>query len=270
MSPVVSQLVAPTSAGQRPDWLCDLYLDLLEKTLTGAVLDDVGYRPGENPTLASSYRERMRQFGLDWPSQAHTMIGLTRLRHLRHLIGRVLDERVPGDFIETGVWRGGACIYMRAVLAVQGVTDRRIWAADSFEGLPPPDPQQFPADSESWLHRVPMLSVSLEEVRRNFEKYNMLDDLVVFLKGWFRDTLPAIPAEQRFAILRMDGDLYESTIQSLTSLYPMVSPNGFVVVDDYNLPFCREAVTDFRRQNAVGEEIEKIDGSAVYWRKRSN
>ncbi len=250
--------------------LPNLYLDLLEKTLTGAILDDLGYRTVSRPTLLHHYDEKIRQSGLDWPGRAHTMIGTDRLRHLRRLMDDALDLGVPGDFIETGVWRGGACIYMRAVLAIRGVNDRRIWVADSFEGLPPPDKETYPADTKSWLHEVPLLAVSLEEVKKNFEKYNCLDDQVVFLKGWFKDTLSTIDPAQRFAIIRLDGDLYESTIQSLTALYPKLSPSGFVVVDDYLLPACRRAVRDFRQSRGIGEEIRTISGGAVYWRKSAD
>jgi Macrocin-O-methyltransferase (TylF) len=252
------------------DNLIDLYLDLLEKALTGSILDDLGYRPAQNRPLYRHYNEQVRRAGLDWPSHAHTMIGTDRLRHLRYLMDDVLDRNVPGDFIEAGVWRGGACIYMRAVLAVRGVIDRKVWLADSFAGLPPPDAEKFPADEDSWLHQVDFLAVSLEDVKRNFKKYNFLDDQIVFLKGWFKDTLPNIPSEQRFAVVRLDGDLYESTTQSLSALYPKLSPRGFVVIDDYALPSCRRAVHDFREANHIKDSIERIAGGAVFWCKTSD
>jgi O-methyltransferase len=246
--------------------LVDRYLDLLEKTLTGAILDDIGYVPGEHPRLSTHYDEGKRLIGRDWPQHAHTMIGLTRLRHLRYLIDHILEENIPGDFIETGVWRGGACIFMRAMLEVHGIRDRRIWVADSFEGLPPPNAEKFPAETLDWLHKVAMLAVSLEEVQRNFAKYGLLDEQVTFLKGWFKDTLPCAPIKQ-LALLRLDGDLYESTMDALTALYDKVSPNGFIIVDDFNLSSCRQAVTDFRARNNISEQLEEIDLNAVFWRK---
>jgi O-methyltransferase len=245
----------------------DLYLDLLEKTLTGTVLEDVGLRPGNPPSLPQDgYDGKARLFGTDWPIHAHTMIGLRRLRNLRNLITQILNEDIPGDFIETGVWRGGACIYMRAVLAAYGVTGRRVWVADSFEGLPPPSPANYPADAGSWLDQIKLLAVSLEEVKDNFSKYGMLDEQVVFLKGFFKDTLAAAPIE-RIAILRLDGDMYESTIQALDALYQKVSAGGFVIVDDYALAGCRKAVEDFRERNGIAKHLHEIDKTAVYWRK---
>jgi O-methyltransferase/8-demethyl-8-(2,3-dimethoxy-alpha-L-rhamnosyl)tetracenomycin-C 4'-O-methyltransferase len=242
------------------------YLNLLELTLTGAILDDIGFAPGEHPTVADRYDPAKRMIGRDWPQHAQTMIGLTRLRHLRQCVELVLRDSVPGDFIETGVWRGGACIFMRAILFAYGVRDRRVWVADSFAGLPPPTPEQFPADTGSWLHTVEMLAVSLDDVHRNFMKYGMLDDQVVFLKGWFKDTLPNAAIE-RLAVLRLDGDMYESTMDALTALYHKVSECGFVIIDDYNLPPCREAVTDFRASRHIVEPIEAIDLNASFWRK---
>lgn len=134
------------------------------------------------------------------------MIGSLRLNNLQFCIENVLAENVPGDFIETGVWRGGATIFMRAILKAYDVTDRLVWVADSFEGLPVPDSVQYPEDAGLNLQMYRDLAVPLEEVQSNFRRYELLDDRVHFLKGWFRDTLPNVPIEQ-LAILRLDGDL---------------------------------------------------------------
>ena len=242
----------------------DLYLDLLKRALTGlldaddAVLPDVG-----SPVPFDLNR---RSSGRDWPTKGETMIGLARLDNLHSCLVQVIRDGVPGDVIETGVWRGGATIFMRAVLEVYGDTDRAVWVADSFQGLPQPDHEAFPADAGDTLWTYDHLAVSLEQVQENFRKYGLLDDRVRFLPGWFRDTLPGAPIE-RLAVLRLDGDLYESTMVALGSLYPKLSPGGFVVVDDYALPPCRAAVDDFRSRHRLGEAIEEIDWTGVYWRK---
>lgn len=249
--------------------LTNLYLDLLEQTLTGAILEDVGFIAGPdnpNPVHADQYDERARLIGIDWPSRAHTMVGLTRLRSLRWQVVQVLEDNVPGDFIETGVWRGGASIYMRALLAAHGIKDRRVWVADSFAGLPPPNPAEFPADAGDELYKISVLSASLDEVKKNFARYNMLDAQVEFLPGWFKDTLPHAPIE-KLAILRLDGDLYESTIQALMSLYDKLSPGGFAIVDDFVLPGCRQAIDDFRAERRILDPLVDIDGTASFWRK---
>jgi O-methyltransferase len=167
---------------------------------------------------------------------------------------------------KTGVWRGGACIFMRAILAAFNDPDRRVWVADSFAGLPPPNSDQYPADAGDTHHLIKALAVPLEEVKSNFSRYNMLDEKVVFLKGWFKDTLSAAPIE-KLAILRLDGDMYESTIQALDSLYHKLSPGEFTIMDDYDQPHCRLAVTDFRARHDVTEQIVQIDERGVFWRK---
>jgi O-methyltransferase len=264
-----ASVAAPVQSGTH-ERLANLYLDLLEQTLTGAILEDVGLVPSfdPNPVHADRYDENVRLIGMDWPSRAVTMVGLKRLRNLRQCAADVLKDDVPGDFIETGVWRGGASIYLRAVLAAYGVTDRRVWVADSFAGLPPPNPVDYPADKGDELYKVPVLSVSLDEVKKNFTKYNMLDSQVQFLPGWFKDTLVDAPIE-KLAILRLDGDLYESTIQALTALYHKVSTGGFVIIDDFGLSACRQAVQDFRVERQIPDELNPIDGMAVFWRKTS-
>jgi hypothetical protein len=110
-----------------------LYLDLLEQTLTGAILQDSGVRPhlGETTAVESvGYDREMRRKGMDWTTHACTMVGLERLRNLRRLVARVIQDGTPGDLLEAGVWRGGASIYMRALLAAYGVKDRRVWVVD--------------------------------------------------------------------------------------------------------------------------------------------
>ncbi len=210
--------------------------------------------------------DHQRSNGQFWPLYADTMIGMKRLDQLQSAIETILAEGVEGDFIETGVWRGGACIFMRGVLAAYGVSDRRVFVADSFAGLPEPDPQAFPADRESQFHRIPFLAVSREEVERNFAKYGLLDDRVVFLQGWFKDTLPAAPIE-KLALLRLDGDMYGSTMDALTNLYPKLSPGGFCIIDDFFLGPCRLAVEEYRAAHGIDAEMRVIDTCSAYWRK---
>ncbi|WP_192725212.1 class I SAM-dependent methyltransferase [Mycobacterium sp. OAS707] len=208
-----------------------------------------------------------RDDGRDWPRLAHTMIGRKRMENLRFCMEDVLANDVPGDFIETGVWRGGACIFMRGILAARGVTDRRVWVADSFAGLPPPNAAKYPADARGKLYDCAELAVPLETVKATFERYGLLDDNVRFLKGWFKDTLPSAPIE-RLAVARLDGDMYESTIDALTNLYPKLSPGGYLIVDDYGaVRACRRAVADYRAEYGIEDPIVAIDSSGVFWQK---
>jgi hypothetical protein len=239
----------------------ELYLDLLERALTGMLSQDSSISP-----WTTGYDSETRMIGRDWPSTAQTMIGLARMRNLRVLAERVVQEDIPGDMLEAGVWRGGACILMRAVLQAYGITDRTVWVADSFVGLPEADPTTYPADAGDQHAIEDALRVSKSEVQANFKRYGLLDQQVRFLKGWFNETLAAAPIA-RLAILRLDGDMYSSTIQTLDALYDKVSLGGYVIVDDYILPGCRQAVDDYRDRRGIREELNEVDGAAVFWRK---
>jgi len=207
-----------------------------------------------------------RENGHGWPGYADTMIGLKRLDSLQQCIEAVLQAGVPGDLIETGVWRGGACIFMRGVLAAYGVTDRRVWVADSFQGLPEPDVATYPVDTGDLFYTQTLYAVAQADVAANFCKYGLLDDQVVFLPGWFKDTLPHAPID-RLAVMRLDGDMYGSTMDALVHLYPKLSSGGFCIIDDYALPRCQAAVEDYRTAQGITSPICAIDWTGRYWRK---
>jgi O-methyltransferase len=262
----------------------DLYIELLKKSLTHSLYggaDALRYPPTNPikrlivkamrrrnfvPVQIVDLQDKEKSIGSYWPMFAQTMIGMQRLENLQNAVEAVLDEGVKGDFVEAGVWRGGATIFMRGLLKVRGITDRTVWVADSFAGLPAPDPDHYPADSGSVYHAADDLAVPLEEVQENFRRYGLLDDQVQFLKGWFKDTLPTL-RDRQFAIVRLDGDMYESTMDGLCNLYPALSPGGFLIVDDYSIDSCAEAVNDFRADYGITDPVQEIDWSGVFWRK---
>jgi len=216
--------------------------------------------------VPSDIDQRMQGKGV-WPEHAQTMVGIKRLNNIQYCIEQILKNDVAGDLIETGVWRGGSTIFMRAVLHAHEVATRIVWVADSFEGLPEPDESRYPADKGDVYHEYDELSVSIDEVKKNFSKYGMLDNQVRFLKGWFRETLPTAPIE-KLALLRLDGDMYESTMDALVHLYPKLSVGGYVIVDDYYwIEACRKAVTDYRLEHQIEEKIKRVDWTAIYWKK---
>jgi O-methyltransferase len=209
----------------------------------------------------------VRLEGRDWPADAETMIGMKRLDNVQACVTDAVRNGVPGDLIETGVWRGGAVILMRAVLKALGDTRRVVWAADSFQGLPRPDAERYPADAADRHWSFAPLAVSVDEVKRNFERYGLLDDQVRFLVGWFKDTLPTAPIE-KLAVARLDGDMYESTMDALEALYPKLSVGGYLIVDDYGwVPGCKQAVDDYRGRHDIGDALRTIDWSGVFWQR---
>ncbi|NBC24251.1 MAG: macrocin O-methyltransferase [Bacteroidetes bacterium] len=205
--------------------------------------------------------------GMDWPARAKTMIGMKRLNNIEYCLKIIEQEKIKGDIIETGVWRGGAAIFMKAVVNQLKLSDKTVWLADSFQGVPKPNPKEYSADEGNVLHQLKILKVSQREVRNNFKKFDLLDSNVRFLNGWFSSTLPAAPI-QKLCLIRLDGDLYESTYLALQHLYAKLSTGGFIIIDDYNaFPYCKEAVHDFRIENGITDQLVTIDQEAVFWRK---
>jgi O-methyltransferase len=267
----------------------ELYLDLLKKCLTRYLFGEsyvpavpprgtakhLLFRPLQNWLTAKDmevirhvpFDQQVRAEGRDWPARAESMAGLRRLENLQFCVTDVLARKVPGDLIETGAWRGGVTIFMRAILEAYGDTERQVWVADSFQGLPRPDPERWPAEAGDEHWTMDQLAVPLEEVQANFARYGLLDERVRFLPGWFKDTLPTAPIE-RLAVLRLDGDMYGSTMEALEALYPKLSVGGYVIVDDYGaIAQCKEAVTDFRTAHDIIDPMETVDWTGVYWQR---
>lgn len=243
-----------------------MYLELLKKAILFEIWieHERNFYTPDNKIFNPTHEQRNK--GLDWPPIAHSMIGRKRMNHLHFCMNRVIKEQIPGDFIETGVWRGGACIFMNGFLKAHNIRNRKVWLADSFEGLPANDPK-YPADKNSPFHTFHFLRVSLKEVKENFRKYDLLDHRVQFLKGWFKDTLPNAPIK-KIAIARLDGDMYQSTMDSLVNLYHKISDGGYIIIDDWSIPSCRKAVEDFRKHHRLTEPLVPIDSASVYWRKK--
>ena len=275
---------ASADVGPLPDTR-ELYLTLLKQALLGTLWagDEIG--PAIRPTtlarrvvLAGLRRRRVTlarlveydpesiDEGRGWPQRAATMIGSKHLDNVHRSVEDVIRHQIPGDLIEAGVWRGGASILMRGVLRAHGIEDRRVWVADSFDGLPPPDRDGYPADQGDTFYEFRELAIPLDIVRANFERYGLLDQQVEFLEGWFSDTLPTLAGHQ-WSVIRLDGDMYESTMDGLRALYPGLSAGGYIIIDDYALEPCRMAVTAYRREQGIEDEMKSIDWTGVYWQR---
>jgi O-methyltransferase len=278
-------MVGPGGRGVGKAELAEPYLDLLARMLTRygfeggielprgrrkRVLDPVNrvVAPvGVAVGVPTKFDADRRANGRDQPYGAETMIGLKRLQNVRECVRTVIEEDVPGDLMEAGIWRGGAVIFMRGALLAYGDEERLVWAADSFEGLPPPS-GNFDIDMTSELHTWDHFEVGVEAVRENFARYGLLDERVRFIRGWFKESLPGAPIE-RLALLRLDADMYESQMDALTHLYPSLSPGGFCLIDDYHIiDGCRQAIDDYRGTHGIVEPIIDVDHNGVYWRRK--
>ena len=258
------------------------YLDLFKQVLTGeaspsahdvpvdllapraAAWKRFGYQWLAKPALDALGLSLTRRDPRYFPLGAYTLLPRRLLDHLQGLVEQVVADRIPGDLIEAGVWRGGACMLMKATLDAVGDA-RRVIVADSFAGVPPP---RAAADRGHTFHEHPVLAVSADEVRRAFQRFGLLDDRVIFLEGWFSVTLAAAPATP-LALVRVDADLHESTTQALEALYPLLSPGGVCIIDDYPIASARGAVDEFRARHGVTEPIQDpgCGGYGAWWRK---
>ena len=204
--------------------------------------------------------------GRDWPINGFTMIGQRRLDNLQFCAQQVLENGVEGDFLEAGVWKGGAAMLMRGILKTYNDNRRSVWLADSFKGLPPPKPE-WEADAGDTLHQYEELAISQERVKAHFVALGLLDEQVKFIPGWFHETLYTAPVK-KLSLLRLDGDMYESTYVSLDALYDKVSIGGYIIVDDYGfIESCKKAVHDFLDKRSLSPDIHVVDWTGVYWKK---
>lgn len=247
----------------------NLYLDLLKKSLTNTIFE---VEPDADQADEARYVGGFIEHYIE--GTAISMLPRARMDNLQHCILDVVRRKVPGDLIETGVWRGGATIFMRGALKALGITDRTIWVADSFEGLPEPDPEKYPIEAAAHSGAVMKKSyrhfaVDLEAVKNNFRAFGLLDHQVRFLKGWFKDTLPTAPIEQ-LAIMRLDGDYYESTMDGLVNLWDRLAIGGYAIIDDYgedSWTYCRRAVDEFRSDRNIDDPMIQVDSKCFYWQR---
>jgi len=203
-------------------------------------------------------------------SSGFSMLPREVIAHFGDCIQTVEAENIPGDIIETGIWRGGACIYAYHTLRNLG-SNRTLFACDSFQGLPKPNTERFPDDEGDPHWKLPLFIVSEDQVKKNFERFAPIDPKTLRLvPGWFCDTLPDLDIDP-IAVMRLDGDMYESTFIALQSLYPKLSPGGFCIIDDFGHARARKAALDYRALHSITEPIMPIEHPGPYphsfWRK---
>lgn len=217
--------------------------------------------------------EKQRLF---WQVLPYTMSSYERLNNAYELASAIENDGVEGAFVECGVFKGG-CAAVMGYVARRGGTDRRTWLFDSFEGLPEPtaeDGQQAVDYSRSRstgrLETVDRCVGPMDVVKEVlFDKLRLDQRRIVIRKGWFQDTLPGARGEiGPIAILRLDGDWYESTKTCLDNLYDNVVPGGYVILDDYYCwEGCKKALDEFVAARGLAVEVTRIDKAGAYFRK---
>jgi len=279
-NPNGNALLSVNMRAQAPE---EAYLNLLAGVLTGSA---VHCAP---ETSESEYMECMRPFrnGLKWPAYGTTMAGHRRLRNVRHLLLQANASGLKGSYAECGVWRGGMSIYAKAVLEVYHL-QRQVYLCDSFQGLPKPRAGSLRSDETHYSTPAAahVLSQGEAHVASNFRAHGVPFQNVTLVKGFFVDALPAMRAGllkrgETLSILRLDGDMYDSTIDILYNLYDLVDVGGYVVVDDFGWDFgtqagqragwgAKDALLDFRAVHGIEDRAHRmrdIDGSGAWFQK---
>ena len=249
------------------------------KAVTGSLYHSRGIVPGSGPLenlIVKPYNAKEIAEATYWPETGLTMVGTESLKKLQMVIDTVVHDGIEGDFLEAGVWRGGASIFAKGVIESLGEgRDRKVWVCDSFEGYPKNTSNE---DSEFYSTLLALIE-SEEKVRRNFNEYGLLDAQVRFVKGFFWETLPLLrklPFFSKIAVLHADGDMYESTMDILFNLYDRIPIGGFLIIDDYN-PVkdpARRATEQFRTMHDITEPVYAVvydkdqeTYNKAYWRK---
>jgi len=195
----------------------------------------------------------------------HSLCNSAQLNFLHRMMSHLHRSSVPGDFLEAGVWRGGACIFMRAFL--ETVPDNRsVWLLDTFEGIPISVDSKYGEDEvDAWEDRW---AAGMQEVKSNFSAYGLLDDRVRFKPGRIRESLANDTAIRQVALARLDVDSYESYTEALEYIVPLVTVGGCIIIDDWHLAPCKAAVLDFRKANGISSPIlETFEGqwADAFW-----
>lgn len=193
--------------------------------------------------------------GHTWPRHAISMGGVHAMWNVAELVEKVLEKPIAGDFVEAGVWKGANGIIARKLFDAAGDSTRTVWCLDSYSWLPPPS-KLYEHDRDdrhhTYVKKNPVLAASLSNVVNIYNRFgidvNNASQRTKLVKGFFNETAPVVARQlDQIAILRLDGDMYQSTWEVLIAMYEKVTKRGYVIIDDYGLSGAKAATDDFRQ-----------------------
>jgi O-methyltransferase len=227
--------------------------------------------------LGRGYRDEHLLKAMAQKVAAYTMVSYEGVATLIDQVRYCEEQNIPGAFVEIGTCKGGCLGAMAHANLIFGRSRRQLHGFDSFEGIPKPrsDKDDMPwainemklrlEDCDGSLQPANTLIAAQSDVETLFDEIGYPRDHLHLHVGWFQDTVPpAASAIGPIAILRLDGDLYDSYVTPLEQLWDLVVPGGFVVIDDWVLKGCREAVTDFFEKRAIRPYLSHVDQSVRY------
>jgi hypothetical protein len=210
-----------------------------------------------------------------------TMVHESGVRFTAEQAVGLIQRGIKGVYVECGVWRGGCSLAMLLAQRSQwGRVERPVYMLDSFEGLPPITPRDGPlaaqwkngADPANYLDNC---KASLEDLKANVATMGFGPQDCTIVPGWFKDTVPLVAdalKSRKIALLRLDGDWYDSTLICLEHLAPLVSEGGVVVLDDYYAwDGCARAVHDYLSRHDLPFRIRSLFNCyGAYFVKKSH
>ncbi|MFM8892168.1 MAG: TylF/MycF/NovP-related O-methyltransferase [Planctomycetia bacterium] len=198
-----------------------------------------------------------------------TMTSVARQVALLEAVRYVIERGIAGDFVECGVWRGGSAMIIAMALAEAGVRDRDLHLFDTYDGMTPPTDLDRSLDGQSAREQLAAQSrddaasiwcrASLDEVRANMSSTGYPPERIHLVRGPVERTIPEF-APAAISVLRLDTDWYESTRHELEHLFPRVSRNGVVIIDDYgHWQGARRAVDEYFREQRACHLMHRVD-----------
>jgi hypothetical protein len=197
--------------------------------------------------------------------QEFTATSVDRLVGLVDAVRYVAINKIEGDIVECGVWRGGSMMAAMRVLLEMGDDSRHFHLFDTFEGMAEPTEKDVMYDGQSakvLMGDQKWCVAGIDDVRQNVLATGYSKERIHFFKGKVEETLPR-HAPEKIALLRLDTDWYESTAHEMTHLYPRLSENGVLIIDDYgHWQGARQAVDEYFARQKFRPLLTRMDYSA--------
>jgi O-methyltransferase len=191
----------------------------------------------------------------------YTLTGPLRTISLIRSIRYLVQNRISGDIVECGVWKGGSMMAVAKTLLRLNDEDRCLWLYDTYAGMSQPTAVDISVCNVS-AQDLDYLRVGLDDVRKAVLSTGYDEGKVFFVKGRVEEALPARMPEQ-IALLRLDTDWYESTYHELVHLFPRLVRGGVLIIDDYgHWQGARKATDEYLQKNSICMLLGRIDFSA--------
>lgn len=232
---------------------------------SGYSIKKITKQPGSLPDIQDKEFLALHEF-----CQPYTMTSVERMYALYTAVKYILDNNIPGDFIECGVWRGGSSMLVGKMLKDRGVTNRKLYLYDTFEGMSEPteNDKDFKGEAADKLMKENIDNkettvwclADINDVKQNMSLTGYPVENIEYIKGKVEDTIPIHMPDQSIALLRLDTDWYDSTKHELIHLYPKLIDKGVLIIDDYgHWEGCRKAVDEYFRDNKINILLNRID-----------